>query len=145
MKRPYLSNYLEEYDLKVNSEIFYDSLSQISYTDDGRKQRLIDKVWYENTLHTRSIENSDADELNTIGSSRLTEQVEDSDPDEIWLIGSTKLTFTKEDTDPDEINASGFTDITKAIEDSDADEIYTLGGTWETAAKEDSDPDEYQV
>ncbi|MFA7466921.1 MAG: hypothetical protein WCY82_01490 [Desulfotomaculaceae bacterium] len=141
-KKPYLTNYMQEHDLQINVGIYYDNLSQISYTDCNMDQKIIGRKHFEGTVNTRSVENSDPDELYVIGGSGLKEDVEDSDPDEMWLIGVTKQTFTIEDGDPDEYCALGDTRFTKTIEESDPDEMYELGGTRKTATVEDSDPDE---
>lgn len=122
MKKPYLVNYMKEDLLIENNNSYYDYETQISYTDNSKKIKVIDKVRFGYTRETRIIENSDSDQL--LG------------------VGSTKYTFTKEESDADELMYLGRTGITETVEDSDPDELLNLGSTRFTKAKEDSDPDE---
>jgi hypothetical protein len=123
MRKPYLTNYMEETDLVENNYSYYDRVSQLSYTDSLKETKIIDKIRFGSTRETRAIENSDSDELLMCSGTKHTFTKEDGDPDEIFYSSRTTLTETKEDSDPDELLHFGSTRITKTIEESDPDEF----------------------
>lgn len=123
MRKPYLINYMEETTFINSTYRYYDNVSQLSYTDSSKERKLVDRNKFGRTKETRTVENSDSDQL--------------------LIYGGTKETFTKEDSDHDEIFYSSRTRITETIEDSDKDELLQLGITRSTNVIEDSDPDEF--
>lgn len=102
MSKPYLMNYMKEVSAKKDIRRIYDYDKQISFVNSIRNEKMIDKARFGTTQETRSIEDSDPDEMAQFGTTKCTFSTEEQDPDEFYKIGTTEITKTTEDTDPDE-------------------------------------------
>lgn len=101
MKKPYLSNYLEESEIK-NPTIYYDEVNQITYRDITKKNRIIDSIKCGSTIKTKASEDSDTDEMMVLESTRKTFAAGEGDTDELVFLDQTTITETPESSDPDE-------------------------------------------
>lgn len=129
MKKPFIGHYVEEIELLNGPILFYDNVTQISYTDKEMTKKAINLVKNCTTIVTETIEQSDPDEFTLNQTSRLTKTIENSDPDEFsgqefkFTIGTTRQTFEIESSDQDEYQFIDSTRITRSIEGSDPDEF----------------------
>ena len=131
MKKPFIGHYIEEIELQDGPVLFYDHVTQISYTDEEMTQKAINIFKNSTTIVTETIEQSDPDEFSFNQTSRLTKTNENADPDEfsgqelLLTVGTTKQTFTIESSDQDEYQLFDTTRMTRSIEGSDPDEFYS--------------------
>lgn len=124
MKKPYIANYSNKVVINNDVKVFYDQESQVSFENDNKTVKIIEKGKFGTTIETRVIESSDPDELNFWSTTRKTFTIEDSDSDEFYNLESTRFTKSIEDSDPDELYTTGTTRFTDTIEESDPDEYF---------------------
>lgn len=120
LRKHILSNYAMTNDVDLLPEIMIDTAS--SESSDPDELRI---VCGEPTVGTENVENTDADELMTFGSTQITKSVESSDPDEFRMKGTTLETRTTETSDPDALHV-GSTKQTFIVEASDEDEFLLM-------------------
>lgn len=103
VKRPYIANYIEEYDLIEKNVLIYDNAAQISFINKEKGTKAFGSRPDSTTL-TETVENADSDEMYVGPDTTMeTATVENRDFDENWFgPDTTTLTFTVENTDPDE-------------------------------------------
>lgn len=87
MRKPYIIQYAEEYNIQENITLFYDHNSQVNYLDKDKTRLAACFELQDRTIETRVIENSDYDE-SYLGpnTTRQTATLEDTDPDEYPFI-----------------------------------------------------------
>lgn len=105
MKEYILCQYGENVKKVESPHVVYDFLTQISYYDSKRTQRVIDGLTdyaQKSTVETYAVETSDRDEYSKpLNSTILTENVEHSDADNLILQESTIETRGTETSDLD--------------------------------------------
>lgn len=124
MKRPYIANYSNKIVINNDVKAFYDQESQVSFENEEKTVKIIEKGKFGTTIETRVIESSDPDEVSFCSTTIKTFKTEDSDPDEFYELESTKFTKSMEGSDPDELCIIGTTKFTGTVEESDPDEYF---------------------